>query len=203
MKDLRRALLDGALVVLPIGAIVLVVLAIVEKVQRGAEPLAGRFVHPLIVAVVALLLLCLAVGLMIRSAVGRRTRDILEARLFEQIPGYRLAKAFVGYGPLVEGEGRAMRPALAAVEEGHCPALVMDELHDGRLVLFVPDSPASMSGSIQIVSPDKVVLLDVPLMPFMKAIASWGLGFRELVETRQGDYAGGTGAPIGSKTGLV
>ena len=127
MTDLRRALPDGAPVVLPIGAIVLVVLAI------------------------------------------------------------------VGYGPLVEGEGRAMRPALAAIEEGHCPALVMDELHDGRLVLFVPDSPASMSGSIHIVSPDKVVLLDVPLMPFMKVIASWGLGFRELVEMRQGEYASGTG----------
>ncbi len=184
MKNLTRALLDGALVVLPIGAIVLIVLAIVEKVQHGAEPLAGRFVHPAIVAVVALLLLCIVVGLMIRSAVGRRTRDILEARLFEQIPGYRLVKAFVGNGPLVEDGGRAMRPALAAVEEGHCPALVMDELHDGRLVVFMPDSPTSMSGSIHILSPDKIVLLDVPLMPFMKAISSWGLGFRELIGTR-------------------
>ncbi len=39
-----------------------------------------------------------------------------------------------------------------------------------------------MSGAIYIFTPDKVTLLDVPLLPFLKAISSWGLGLRELVE---------------------
>ena len=58
----------------------------------------------------------------------------------------------------------------------------MDELADGRLVVFVPGSPAPMSGAIYIFTPDKVVLLDVPLLPFLKAISSWGLGLREMIE---------------------
>ncbi len=58
--------------------------------------------------------------------------------LFEKIPGYRLVKAFTKEGPLVTADARTLRPALAAIEEGECPALVMDEFADGRLVVFVP-----------------------------------------------------------------
>mgnify|MGYP007013286277 CR=1 FL=1 len=39
MRNLQRALLDGALVVLPIGAIVLLVLGIVHKLQQAAAAL--------------------------------------------------------------------------------------------------------------------------------------------------------------------
>ena len=182
MKDLRRALVDGVLVVLPLGAIVLLVLGIVRRLQDAADPLSGRFVHPALTAVALLLLLCLAIGFLIRSAAGRRTRRTLETLLFEKVPGYRLAKAFAGEGPLVERGGKAMRPALAAIEEGQCPALVMDEFADGRLLVFVPGSPAPMSGAVYIFAPDKVTFLDVPLLSFMKAISSWGLGLREMIE---------------------
>jgi uncharacterized membrane protein len=184
LRTVRHALLGGALIVLPIGAVVLLVLGIVRKMQDAAEPLSDHYVHPVIVAVVFLLLLCLAIGLLVRTAVGRWVRDGLERLLLEKIPGYRLVKAFAGEGPLVEAGSRAMRPALAAIEEGQCPALVMDELADGRLVVFVPGAPAPMSGAIYLFTPDKVVYLDVPLLPFMKAISSWGLGLRELIETQ-------------------
>jgi len=182
MRSLRRALIDGVLVMLPLGAIVLLVLGIVRRLQDAADPLSGHFVHPLITAVTLLLLLCLVIGFLIRSAAGRRTRHTLEQHLFEKIPGYRLVKAFAGEGPLVEHGGRSVRPALAAIEEGQCPALVMDEFADGRLLVFVPGSPAPMSGAIYIFSPDKVTLLDVPLLTFLKAISSWGLGLREMIE---------------------
>jgi uncharacterized membrane protein len=185
MDQVRRALLDGVLVVLPIGAIVLLVLNIVAKLRQAADPLSDRFAHPAIAAVAALVLLCLVIGFLIRSAAGQWTRHVLETLLFEKVPGYRLVKAFAGEAPQVEGSGRAMRPALAAIEEGQCPALVMDEFADGRLLVFVPGSPVPTSGSIYIFTPDKVTLLDVPLFTFVKAISSWGLGLRELVEHQE------------------
>ena len=135
----------------------LLVLGIVHKLQQAADPLAGRLVHPAIVAVVALLLLCLVVGLLVRSAVGRHVRRALETILFEKLPGYRLAKAFAGDRP--GGGDRPMRPALVSFDDGDCPALVMDELADGRLLVFVPSSPAPMSGAIYLFTPDRVRLL--------------------------------------------
>ena len=193
IRQLRRALLDGAMVVVPIGAVVLLVLAILRKVQDASE-LSGPIGHPVLVAVVLLALLCLGIGLLVRTAAGRVTRRVLERRVFEQIPGYRLAKAFTGDGPLAEHGGRALRPALAAIEDGQCPALVMDELADGRLVVFVPASPAPMSGAVYVFAPDKVTYLNVPVLPFLKVISSWGLGLREIIEAQavsqgtQADY---------------
>jgi uncharacterized membrane protein len=184
IRPLRRALLDGAMVVIPLGAIILLMLAILRKVQDASEPISGPLGHPALVAAVLLALLCLVIGLLVRTAVGHTTRRVLERRVFEQIPGYRLAKAFTGDGPLAEHGGRALRPALAAIEEGECPALVMDELADGRLVVFVPGSPAPMSGAIYVFGPEKVTYLDVPLLPFLKVISSWGLGLREIIEAQ-------------------
>jgi uncharacterized membrane protein len=195
MKDLRRALVDGALVILPLGAVVLLVLGILRRLQDAADPLSGRFVHPALTAVALLVLLCLAIGFLVRSAAGRRSRRTLETLLFEKVPGYRLAKAFAGEGPLVERGGKAMRPALAAIEEGQCPALVMDEFADGRLLVFVPGSPAPMSGAVYIFAPDKVVFLDVPLLSFMKAISSWGLGLREMIEGAGADRRAAAAVP--------
>jgi uncharacterized membrane protein len=182
--QLRRVLLDGAMVVLPIGAIVLLVLAILRKVQDASELVAGRTEHPVLTAVALLVLLCFVFGLLVRSAPGRATRRVLERKVFEQVPGYRLAKALTGDGLLAESGGRGLRPALAAIEEGQCPALVMEELTDGRLVVFVPGTPAAMSGALYLFAPDKVTYLDVPLLTFMKVISSWGLGLREIMEAK-------------------
>jgi uncharacterized membrane protein len=178
---LRRALLDGALVVLPAGAIVLLVLGIIARLRDAADPLSAQFVHPVVGAAALLVLLCLLVGLLVRSAFGATLRRSAERAVFDKVPGYRLAKAFLGDGPAA-GSGRALRPALASIEEGECPALVMDELADGRLVVFVPGAPAPMSGAIYLFTPDKVRFLDVPLVAFMKAISSWGIGLAEVLE---------------------
>lgn len=185
LAGLRRMLVDGALVVLPIGAVVLLVLGLVGRIERAADPLAGHVVHPAIVAVVGLLLICLLVGLAVRSAAGGRLRRLVEHRFLDRLPGYRLAKAFATDGPWCGAGGRAVRPALAAIEDGLCPALVMDEFADGRFVVFVPGAPAPMAGAIYVFAPDKVTVLDVPLLAFLRTISSWGLGLVDLVEAAE------------------
>jgi uncharacterized membrane protein len=193
MKQIGQALTDGALVVLPLGAIALLVLGIVHRLQAMADPLSGTYVHPALAAVLLLVLLCALVGALVRSAFGRQARQVLEVGLLERIPGYRLAKAFAADGPLLGQGGRSLRPALAAIEEGLCPALVMDEFADGQYLVFVPGSPAPMSGAIYIFTPDKVQLLDVPLLAFLRSIASWGLGLREMIEAEAARRGPGRG----------
>ena len=190
MMALRRMLIDGAMVVLPLGAIVLLVLGIVHKLQAAADPLARHYGHPAIAAVVLLVLLCLLVGILVRSAAGAWARRAIEGALFERIPGYRLVKAFSGEGMALQRDGRPLRPVLVAFDDAQCPALLMDELPDGRLLVFVPGSPAPMSGALHIFTPDRVSVLDVPLLPFMKAISSWGLGLGELIAQHAATEAG-------------
>jgi hypothetical protein len=40
-----------------------------------------------------------------------------------------------------------------------------------------------VAGAIYVFAPEKVTLLDVPLLPFLRTISSWGLGLVEMVET--------------------
>lgn len=180
---LVRAAVDGLMVVVPIGAIVLLVLGILHALRDATAPLAGPFVHPMIIGVFLFIVICLAVGYVVRSAIGRAARQALEAALFEKIPGYRLFKAFAGDGPSAGGDEKPMRPAIVSLDDAQCPALVMDELPDGRLIVFLPGSPTAMSGALQIMAADRVTLLDVPLLPYLKAISSWGLGLATLMES--------------------
>ena len=125
--------------------------------------------------------LWLVVGLLLRSAAGLAARRLLERRVFELIPGYRLAKAFAGDGPWW-----SMAVAPCARSRGNrggpVPGAGDGRLADGRLVVFVPGSPAPMSGALYVFAPEKVTYLDVPLLAFLKVISSWGLGLREMIE---------------------
>jgi uncharacterized membrane protein len=182
LRQLKRTLIEGAVVLLPIATIVLLVLGIIHHLRDAAEPLVGRVVHPVIAAILFLVVLVLIVGAFVRSAMGRWIQRRLERLLFERIPGYKLAKAVATDQIFVGGAAQSIRPALATIEEGQCPALVMDEFADGRLVVFVPGSPAPMAGALYIFTPDKVEILDVPLLSFVHTISAWGLGMRELLE---------------------
>ncbi|SHF90471.1 Uncharacterized membrane protein [Kaistia soli DSM 19436] len=182
-SHLKRAFIDGAVIVVPIATIVLLTLSVVRRLQDAAHPLVGHVVHPLIVAIAALVLIVLAFGLLVRSAPGRWVQRRMEAWIFERVPGYKLAKAFASEQILGEGDGRTIRPALATIEDGQCPAFVMDELADGRLLVFVPGSPAPMAGALYIFTADKVQILDIPVMPFVQAISSWGLGMADLLQS--------------------
>ncbi|MXP65006.1 hypothetical protein E0493_16790 [Roseomonas sp. M0104] len=176
-----RVVIDGLMVVVPIGAVVLLVLGILHALRDATAPLAGQFVHPMVMGTLLFVAICIAVGYMVRSAIGRAARHALEAALFEKIPGYRLFKAFAEDGPLAGAEGGSLRPAIAAFDDAQAPALVMDEFPDGGFLVFVPGSPTAMSGSLHILAADRVALLDVPLLPFLKAISSWGLGLKGLM----------------------
>lgn len=190
-----RAAIDGLMVVVPIGAVILLVLGILHALRDATAPLAGSFVHPMVIGVVLFILLCLLIGYLVRSAIGRAARHALEAALFEKIPGYRLLKAFAGEGPLAGGEGTALRPALAAFDDAQCPALVMDEFPDGRVLVFIPGSPTAMSGALHLMTPDRITMLDVPLLPFLKAVSSWGLGLRALLHPPPEPTSGASATP--------
>ncbi len=185
LRHAMRLLLEGALVILPLGAVVLLVIGIVHRLQDAADPLAGRFLHPLVGALLLLLLLCALVGALVRSRPGGWARARLEGMVLHQIPGYRLARALLATELPGTESGQRPQPALAQIEEALCPALLMDRFADGRVLVFVPGTPAPMSGALYILDADRVRPLDTPLMPFLKAISSWGLGLRALVEAQE------------------
>jgi hypothetical protein len=54
-----------------------------------------------------------------------------------------------------------------------------------------------MSGALYIFTPDKVTYVDVPLLSFIKAISSWGLGLRGIIEAQNTEIALGQVSELG------
>jgi uncharacterized membrane protein len=73
------------------------------------------------------------------------------------------------------------KPALAEIEEALVPAFIIEELDDGRFTVFVPAAPTPFSGSIYVLTPERVHPVDVPFTHAIKLLSQWGCGTKELV----------------------
>ena len=65
------------------------------------------------------------------------------------------------------------------------PAFVIEEFEDGRFTVFVPSAPTPLSGSLYILTADRVHPVDVPFTHAVKALSRWGAGSKELVEAME------------------
>ena len=181
----KTTLIGGVLVVLPIylSALLLIktfsgIMALLSPVteQLPADVQFRRIIAFLIVVVV-----CFVAGLILRTGVGLRAKNAFEQLLLEKIPGYTLLRGLAGR---LAGESKSemFAVALAEIEEALVPAFIVEELEDGRYVIFVPSVPTPAAGAIYIIARERVHLVDVPFAKAVRVISKWGAGAGDLVK---------------------
>ena len=79
------------------------------------------------------------------------------------------------------------KPALAEIEEALVPAFIIEEFEDGHFTVFVPSAPTPVSGSVYVLTPERVHLLDIPFTDAVKTLSRWGSGSKELVAAMRTD----------------
>jgi len=67
------------------------------------------------------------------------------------------------------------------IEEALVPALIVEELPDGRCVVLVPSVPTPVAGALYILSPTRVHRVNVPLSHLIRVYTKWGEGAGALV----------------------
>jgi uncharacterized membrane protein len=77
---------------------------------------------------------------------------------------------------------RTWESALVEIEEALVPAFIIEDLDDGRFTVFVPAAPNPFSGSIYILTPERVHPIHVPFGQVVKSLSRWGCGSKDLVE---------------------
>jgi uncharacterized membrane protein len=181
---LKTTLMGGLLVVLPVWLTILLVVSVLGKLQEFVQPIAGLFPFnggfSVLLAVALLLGLCFAVGLGIKTAIGRRTKSLLEKYLLERVPGYAVMRG-VAEQLAAFNDARGFRSALAEIEEALVPAFIVEEHADGRFTVFVPSAPTPASGAIYILAAGRVHPINVPLMTMVECISRWGAGTGQLL----------------------
>jgi uncharacterized membrane protein len=184
VKFLKTALIAGALVVLPAWLAVLLLLKMLFKLEVVVKPISAalpnNIIHPLLIAVVVLLLICFIVGALIQSAIGLNMKNAAEKAVLEKIPGYTTIRGLASQiGDLEDRKG--FEPALVEIEEALAPCFII-ERHEGELcTVFIPSAPTPAAGSILIIARDRVHPINVPVTKLFKCVTKWGAGSGELL----------------------
>jgi uncharacterized membrane protein len=116
----KVTLIGGLLVVLPLWVSLLLLFKAIKGAMTMLLPIAKLLpqtvVHEKVTALVLLLLICFAVGLLIRTELGKGIGDWLEQHLLGRLPGFSLIRGmirqFAG-----EKDEQSFQPALVEIEE--------------------------------------------------------------------------------------
>jgi uncharacterized membrane protein len=162
--------------------------AVAGLVRPFARLLPAWFPAEQVLSLLFVLTICFLIGAAVRTAAGRAARERIEKSLFERIPGYALFRSLtqqLAGSP----EEHVWKPALAEIEEALVPAFIIEELDDGRFTVFVPSAPTPLSGSVYILTPERVHPVDVPFTHAIKSLSRWGSGSKELVAAMKNHMA--------------
>lgn len=189
LELLKTALVTGLLVVLPAWLAVLLLIQLLLKLGVLVKPIAAQMPkgidHPQLVAAAVFILICLAVGLLVHTAVGRVIGRTLGENVFNRVPGYQpLRNIARQFSDMNANDG--FKPALIEVEDGClAPAFLIDAHDNGLSTVFMPSVPTPMAGSVFIMPSGRVHPIDVPVTTMMKCISKWGSGSAELLAARK------------------
>ena len=174
----------GLLIVLPIYLSVLLILKAMKAVSGLVRPVATLLPAWLpaekLLSFLVVVFTCFIIGAALHTKPGRKIQERAEKSLFEKLPGYAL---FRSLAQQLAGspDTTVWKPALAEIEEALVPAFIIEELDDGRFTVFVPSAPTPISGSIYILTPERVHPVDVSFTRAVKSLSRWGSGSKELV----------------------
>jgi uncharacterized membrane protein len=199
MKDagfIKTTLIGGIFVLMPLVIVVLLVGKAFALVGKLGTAVAGKAPESIShVPVATILTLALLVGLC--YVLGRMVapkRDLaegtwLERTILNRIPGYQIVRgaAMAVFG--LEG-AKAVKPALLKREEGVAElVLVVESLPGDRHVVFLPECPVPMTGTLLVVDDRLLEFLSASSVSALQIFSRWGGGTAALLAegTRSSD----------------
>jgi uncharacterized membrane protein len=128
-----------------------------------------------------LVLIAFIAGLISRTSAGRRIKDWVENSLLGGLPQYQMVKSMAaGFAQIESAEG--LKPALLNIEEGWQIGYLLEELQNGWVCVFLPDSPTPMSGATLLLPAERVRPLEISMTEAMQLVKRMGLGSAEALK---------------------
>ncbi|MEP5567650.1 MAG: hypothetical protein ABJN62_07445 [Halioglobus sp.] len=176
----------GVLLLIPvalIGAVFYIAYDLMVELARttGLDFPYSEFVDGLIIGAVALLsliLLCFLIGLVLRTSIGNVVESRYDSLLEKYLPVVGMLRNLLMQLAGSNEDVLKLKPAEVSLYGSNSRqyALVVEELPDGRVVVFVPAVPAATLGQLHIVPMEDLTLLDAPVQDLLNAVTQWGAG---------------------------
>jgi len=187
---LKATIVGGVLFLMPVILIALMLRHAMGFAGKIADPIAANFPQhqvagvaiATIIAALVLLVLSFFAGLAARTHAGKGVTHWLEETLLGNLPQYRMVKSLAEGMTQVEGV-QGLRPALVSIEGGWQLGYQIEELQDGWVTVFLPQSPTPMSGNVMYLPATRVRLLEIPIPEAMMLIKRLGVGSAATLRT--------------------
>ena len=187
---LRKPMVSGLLVVVPLGITVFVFKLLYDFTAGQMAPIVRKYVDPIpdhtspIVATFLLLVVVYFIGLVAAVVVGRKLIALVE-RIIQSIPFvksiYSASKQIV---QALQFKNTPSEPKTPAIVEFPCPGMksigfVLGKVrfYDGRLFyrVFIPTTPNITVGLLQLMAPEDVYKCELSVDEAVKVVVSGGL----------------------------
>jgi len=187
-RFIRTTVIGGVVFLVPFIVVVFVLGKAFQLMSHVAAPLSkvvpmetvGDVAVVNLIAVALILLLCFLAGLVARTAVADSLVHGLESRVLSRIPIYHFVKGVTS--SVVEAEkGEAMKTVMARLDDYAQLAFEIERTRSGNVVVYLPGAPNPWSGSVCIMSADRVTPLDdVSMLEAVQHIKHLGKGSGDL-----------------------
>lgn len=191
---LRRYFVSGALVVAPLILTFVLLRFLFEAVDGILLPYLTDFLGYSVpgLGLITTIVLIVLTGIVTRNFIGAKIFRMGE-KLLTAFPGVRTV--YTAAKQLVEGIALPQKNAfkeVALVEHPRkgvyslCfvvarPTLVIQDVSEERVCLFVPSTPTPVSGAVIMVKPEEVLLLDMTIEEGIKFLVSGGIASPEVI----------------------
>lgn len=184
-NTVKSTIVDGLIILLPLGLILIIAMKLVAMLRELAEPFAELLPeslrYPSLIAVTMLLFLSLIAGLLARTGMGKKAGVYFEGSVLNRIPGYALLRSLIQSVRTEETEDYA--PVFVETDESLALAFIIEIHDDGRYTVFIPSAPTPTAGAVFVMEPDRVHFIDAHFMDVVKAVSKFGVGSASLMKS--------------------
>ena len=167
---IRTTILGGLLFLFPIVFVVAILGKALEVTNKLSAPLAGLLPIDSIgglavvklLALVILALICFLAGLAARTPLAGKFVKFLETNVLGKIPAYTLLKSKAESVLRPEDIG-GLCPVLARFDDSWQLAFEIERIAGSKVVIFLPGAPDSWSGSVCVMTEDRITPLDLTI----------------------------------------
>jgi len=189
MNFLKTTAIGGFVVIIPLSVALIVLGSVLDTLVDIGNKVSphlpyGMLGHPVVVVAIAagtIISLCFITGLLLVTSPGKALGEWMDRNIAQKIPMYGMVKnltaQFAGLNT------RQFQPVEADIYGSGSWVLgfLIEELDDGRLIIFVPSTPMATVGMSYCIPTDRVNELNVPMKDVAEVVTQWGAGSAELM----------------------
>ena len=188
VQVLKTTVIGGIVFLVPIIIVAAIIGKAFEIMKMVAHPLSallpidsvGKIAVVNLVAISLIVLVCFFAGLAARTEAAARLVRALESKFLSHIPAYSFVKGMTASIAGAE-PGKEMTAVLARLDDYSQIAFEIERLEGGDVAVYLPGAPNPWSGSVCIMTEDRIQPINASMMSAVRTISHLGKGSGELL----------------------